>query len=71
MPGLLGLMKKFARFGWIPMVLLAAVAGFFASEYLHRPPAFDLRAIEYRGALRESSDMPVLEVFFATNRNPC
>lgn len=64
-------MKKFARFGWIPMVLLAAVAGFFASEYLHRPPAFDLRAIEYRGALRESGDMPVLEVFFATNRNPC
>jgi esterase/lipase superfamily enzyme len=48
----------------------AAAAGFWVGDFLHRPPVFDLSEIEFPRALRESENMPVVEVLFATNRKP-
>lgn len=47
-----------------------AGAGFLAANLLDRPPSFDLGEIEFPNALRESANMPVIEVLFVTNRKP-
>lgn len=52
------------------VLLFAAAAGFWVGDFLHRPPVFDLSEIEFPHALRESENMPVVEVLFATNRKP-
>ncbi len=51
-------------------LLLAVAAGFFLGDFMHRPPSFDLREIEFPRAVREQDDMPVIEVWFVTNRRP-
>jgi esterase/lipase superfamily enzyme len=63
-------MGKRRRWLWWAVVPLASAAGFLANEYIHRPPSFDLGEIEFPRALRESRNMPVVEVLFATNRKP-
>ena len=63
-------MKKSRRLFWFAALLLAAASGFFVSELIHRPPSFDLGEIEFPNALRESANMPVIEVLFVTNRKP-
>lgn len=51
-------------------LLLLSMAGFLFSDFLNRPPPFDLSEIEFPRALRESRNMPVVEVLFVTNRMP-
>ena len=61
-------MKKPRHLIWMAVALLAAVGGFLAAEFVHRSPSFNLGEIEFPRALREKSNMPVVEVLFATNR---
>ena len=63
-------MKKPRRFFWFAALVLAAGAGFLAGDFLDRPPSFDLSEIEFPRALRQSGNMPVVEVLFVTNRRP-
>jgi esterase/lipase superfamily enzyme len=63
-------MKNSRRLFLFAALLLAAASGFFVSELMHRPPSFDLGEIEFPNALRESANMPVIEVLFVTNRKP-
>jgi esterase/lipase superfamily enzyme len=50
--------------------ILLLAFGYSFAEFLSTPPRFDLSQIEFPQALREEKDMPVIEVFFATNRAP-
>ena len=52
----------------LPAILLLAL-GYGIAEWMATPPRFDLSQIEFSHALREEKDMPVVEVFFATNRS--
>lgn len=54
---------KMALFG-----LACAAAGYGVALFLRVPPAFDLSQIEFPRAVREEQGMPVVQVFFATNR---
>lgn len=63
-------MRKPRRFFWFAALVLAAGAGFLAGDFLDRPPSFDLSEIEFPRALRQSGNMPVVEVLFVTNRRP-
>lgn len=42
--------------------------GYGVAEWFSSAPRFDLRQIEFARAVREVGDMPVVEIFFATNR---
>jgi esterase/lipase superfamily enzyme len=62
----MSVLKKILRAA-IPAVLLFGL-GFALSEWLATSPRFDLSQIEFPRALREENNMPVVEIFFATNR---
>ena len=51
----------------LPAIMLVAL-GYWVAEWMATPPRFDLSQIEFPRALREDHNMPVVEVFFATNR---
>lgn len=63
-------MKRLAKIlrRMLPAILLLAL-GYGIAEWMATPPRFDLSQIEFSHALREEKDMPVVEVFFATNRS--
>jgi hypothetical protein len=50
-------MKKLRLLLSLSTLLLAVTAGFFLNDFMQRPPAFDLREIEFPRALRERDDM--------------
>lgn len=63
------LMKHLAKILlWLLPAFLLFLLGYSVSEWLSTPPRFDLSQIEFPRALREDRNMPVLEVFFVTNR---
>jgi len=63
-------MKRLAKIlrRTLPVLLLLAL-GYGIAEWMATPPQFDLSQIEFSHALREEANMPVVEVFFATNRS--
>ena len=61
-------LKKILRAAVVAILLFGL--GFAVSEWLGTPPRFDLSQIEFPHAPREVNNMPVLEIFFATNRAP-
>ena len=62
-------MKRLAKYlkRVLPALLLIAL-GYWVAEWMATPPRFDLSQIEFPRALREEQNMPVVEVFFVTNR---
>lgn len=62
----MGSLKKILRTAVVAALLFGL--GFALSEWLATSPRFDLSQIEFPRALREENNMPVLEIFFATNR---
>lgn len=64
----MGSLKKNLRTALLALLLFGL--GFGLSEWLATSPSFDLSQIEFPRALREENNMPVVEIFFATNRTP-
>lgn len=63
-------MKRFVKNLWSALCVVLLIAlGYGIAEWMATPPRFDLSQIEFSHALREEKDMPVVEVFFATNRS--
>jgi hypothetical protein len=62
-------MKQLAKiFRRLLFAILLFALGYWVAEWLATPPRFDLSQIAFSHALREEKDMPVVEVFFVTNR---
>ena len=62
-------MKRLSKYFWRALLAMLLIAlGYWVAEWMATPPRFDLSHIEFPRALREERDMPVVEVFFVTNR---
>ena len=62
-------MKRLVKiFRHLLVALVLFAFGYWVAEWLATPPRFDLSQIAFSHALREEQNMPVVEVFFVTNR---
>ena len=59
-------LAKILRRTFLASLLIAL--GYWVAEWMATPPRFDLSQIAFSHSLREEQNMPVVEVFFVTNR---